>query len=297
MGEIDFESYRLFCIVAECESFSKASEKLYISQPAVTQSIRKLEKNLKGKLFIRTAKGVKLTDEGRRLYNYIKPSIDTMNNAENKFSQYINLEEGEIKIKTGSALGNIGVYDSIIKFANKYPNIRINVSGGYVKDSIEQLAMGEVDLVAVNLPYECDKSNVQIIECKEVEDCFYVSKGYYAKIKDKNKVKELLKTELIAPSEKSTTGKILKIFCDRNNIEYIPKFIITSTNARKFFVLSGLGIGFGIKGNIKKELENGDLIELKISSKPLMRRVGVAVQTNEMLNNATIKLVEIMKDM
>ena len=63
MGEIDFEAYRLFCVVAECGSFSKASEKLYISQPAVTQAIRKLEENLKGKLFFRTPKGVKLTDE------------------------------------------------------------------------------------------------------------------------------------------------------------------------------------------------------------------------------------------
>ncbi len=293
--EIDFELYRVFCIVAECGNFSKAAEKLYISQPAVTQSIKKLEENLKGKLFFRTSKGVNLTDEGKRFYQYIKNSVDIMNNAENKFSQYINLEEGDIKIKTGSALGNVGIYDAIIKFAKRYPKIRVSVSGGYVKDSIEALSKGEVDLVAVNLPFECDKTNVQIIECKEIEDCFYTSREYYKKMRNRN-IKDLIKTELIAPSESSTTGKILDKYCLKNKIDYVPKFIMTSTNARKYFVLKGLGIGFGIKDNIKKELESGELIELKVSGKPLTRSIGIAVQSEELLNSATIKLVEIMKE-
>ncbi len=295
--EIDFELYRVFCIVAECGNFSKAAEKLYISQPAVTQSIKKLEEYLKGKLFFRTSKGVNLTDEGKKFYQYIKNSVDIMNNAENKFSQYINLEEGDIKIKTGSALGNVGIYDAIIKFAKRYPKIRVFVSGGYVKDSIEALSKGEVDLVAVNLPFECDKTNVQIIECKEVEDCFYTSREYYEKIKDRKNINDLIKTELIAPFESSTTGKILDEYCLKNKIDYVPKFIMTSTNARKYFVLKGLGIGFGIKDNIKKELESGELIELKVSDKPLIRGIGIAVQSEELLNSATIKLIEIMKEM
>ncbi len=295
--EIDFELYRVFCIVAECGNFSKAAEKLYISQPAVTQSIKKLEEALKGRLFFRTAKGVKLTDEGKRFYQYIKASVETMNNAEKKFSQYINLEEGDIKIKTGSALGNVEIYDAIIEFAKKYPKIRVHVSGGYVKDSIEALSRGEVDLVAVNLPIECDKSNIQIIKCKEIEDCFYTSKEFYNNIKDKKHIKDLIKTELIAPSENSTTGKILDEFCVKNKIEYVPKFVMTSTNARKYFVLKGLGIGFGIKDNIKNELETGELVELKVVSKPLIRNIGIAVQSDEILNSATIKLIEIIKKM
>lgn len=294
--EIDFELYRVFCIVAECGNLSKAAEKLYISQPAVTQSIKKLEENLKGKLFFRTSKGVNLTDEGKKFYQYIKNSVDVMNNAENKFSQYINLEEGDIKIKTGSALGNVGIYDAIIKFAKRYPKIRVFVSGGYVKDSIEALSKGEVDLVAVNLPFECDKTNVQIIECKEVEDCFYTSREYYEKIKNRKNINDLIKAELIAPAKSSTTGKILDEYCLKNEIDYAPKFVMTSTNARKYFVLKGLGIGFGIKDNIKRELESGELIELKVSDKPLIRSIGIAVQSEELLNNATIKLIEIMKE-
>ena len=293
--EIDFESYKIFCVVAECESFSKAAEKLYVSQPAVTQSIRKLEKNLKGRLFFRTPKGVKLTDEGKHLYQYIKTSVDIMNNAENKFSQFINLEEGNIKVKTGSALGNVRIYEAVIEFSKKYPKIKVEISGGYIKDSIEQLSKGEVDLVAVNLPLEYEDSNIQIIECGKIEDCFYVSKDY-KEIKTRKQARELLKTELIAPAEKSTTGKILKQYCKQYSIEYDPKFVMTSTNARKYFTMKGLGIGFGIKENVKEELENGELVEVKVLNKPLIRNFGVAVQKKELLNNATLKLIDIIKN-
>lgn len=295
--EIDFELYRVFCIVAECGNFSKAAEKLYISQPAVTQSIKKLEDLLKGNLFYRTNKGVALTDEGKRFYNYLKTSVDIMNNAENKFSQYINLEEGEIKIKTGSALGNVGIYDAIIEFSKKYPKVKISVSGGYVMDSIEELSRGAVDLVAVNLPFKCDKSNIQIIECKDIEDCFYVSKVYFEEnVKGKKDLLELIKTDLVAPSQKSTTGKILNDILKGKDIDYTPKFIITSTNARKYFVSKGLGIGFGIKDSIKDELDTGAFIELKVFEKPLLRSFGVVTQSNDMISNATLKLVEFMKE-
>lgn len=298
MTDIDFESYRLFCVVAECESFSKAAEKLYVSQPAVTQAIRKLEENLKGKLFFRTTKGVKLTDEGKRLYRYIKTSVDIMNNAENKFSQYINLEEGDIRIKTGSALGSAGIYDAIIEFSKKYPKIKVHISVGYIQESIDELSKGKIDLIAVDLPYECDKSTIQIIKCKEIEECFYASKEYYEKIKNKNNIKELIKTELIAPANNiSVAGKVLDEFCRKNKINYEPKFVITSTHAQKYFVLQGLGIGFGIKDTIKKELETGELVEIKISNKPLVRSIGVAIQSEEIVNNATLKLVEIIKNM
>ena len=294
--EIDFEAYRIFCIVAECESFSKAAEKLYISQPAITQTIKKLEENLKGRLFFRNPKGVKLTDEGMHLYQYIKTSVDIMNNAKNKFSQFINLEEGNIKIKTGSALGNVAIYDAIIEFSKKYPKIKVEVSGGYINDSMDLLSKGEVDLVAVNLPFEYDEASIQIIDCGKIEDCFYVAKDYYNNIKSNKQIKELLKTDLIAPSGKSTTGKILKNFCEKNDIKYEPKFVMTSTNSRKYFTMQGLGIGFGIKENVKEELERGELVEIKVSNKPLIRSFGVAVQKKELLNNATLKLIDIIKN-
>lgn len=97
---IDVEFYKVFCIVAESGTFSKAAEKLYISQPAITQTIKKLEEQIGGQLFYRNNSGVELTEEGKKLYTYIKDSIEIISNASDKFKQYKNLEEGIIRIKT-----------------------------------------------------------------------------------------------------------------------------------------------------------------------------------------------------
>ena len=101
---IDFELYRIFYVVANHCNITKASEELSISQPAISKSIKNLEEQLGGQLFVRTKRGVVLTEEGKEFYNYIKQAIEYINNAENKFTDLINLETGCIKIGISTTL-------------------------------------------------------------------------------------------------------------------------------------------------------------------------------------------------
>ena len=101
---VDLELYRVFCEVVKYKNISKAAESMYISQSAVTQSIQKLETILGGKVFYRNKTGVELTEEGKNLYEYVKNSIETMNNAENIFSKYITLEKGKVRIGGNNSL-------------------------------------------------------------------------------------------------------------------------------------------------------------------------------------------------
>ena len=93
----DFELYWVFCEVVKYKNISKTAESMYISQSAITQSIQKLENLLGGKVFYRNKNGVELTEEGKSLYEYIKDSIEKINNAENLFSKYNDLEKGKIR--------------------------------------------------------------------------------------------------------------------------------------------------------------------------------------------------------
>lgn len=95
---INLEHYKYFYFVATCGSISGAAESLCISQPAVSQALKILEKNLGGRLFIRTAKGVKLTSEGETLFSYVKASYENLIKGEEAFKKLINLDNGEIKI-------------------------------------------------------------------------------------------------------------------------------------------------------------------------------------------------------
>ena len=153
----DLELYRVFCEVVKYKNISKTAESMYISQSAITQSIQKLENILGGKVFYRNKTGVELTEEGKNLYEYIKDSIETMSNAENIFSKYINLDKGKIRIGGGNSLLGSLIFEPIINFVKVYPNINISIGSGITDNLMQKLANGELDIVALNLPYNNKK--------------------------------------------------------------------------------------------------------------------------------------------
>ena len=125
---IDLELYRVFYIVAKNKHMTKASEELHISQPAISQSIKKLENQLGGSLFLRSNKGMELTEEGKMFYEYIKGALELINNAENEFTSFKDLSKGEIKIGCSTTLTKLILIDAIKKFHDEYPNININIT-------------------------------------------------------------------------------------------------------------------------------------------------------------------------
>ena len=103
---------------------------LNISQPAISKSIKNLENRLGGSLFIRTKKGVVLTEEGKELYYYIKQAIEFINNGENKFTDLINLKTGCIKIGTSTTIAKEFLLPYLEIFHEKYPSIDIKIITG-----------------------------------------------------------------------------------------------------------------------------------------------------------------------
>ena len=101
---ISFEYYRIFYVVAKTGNITKAANELMISQPAISKCIKHLEAQLGGLLFVRTKRGVLLTEEGKAFFHYIKHAVEYINNAESKFSEMIRLEAGTIRIGAGSTL-------------------------------------------------------------------------------------------------------------------------------------------------------------------------------------------------
>lgn len=150
---VDLELYRVFCEVVKYKNISKAAESMYISQSAVTQSIQKLETILGGKVFYRNKTGVELTEEGKNLYEYVKNSIETMNNAENIFSKYITLEKGKVRIGGNNSLITSLIVSPLLDFIKKYPDIEIYVTTGSTSELMQKLVNGELDLVVLSLPY------------------------------------------------------------------------------------------------------------------------------------------------
>ncbi len=288
----DLELYKVFCEVVKHKNISKTAENMYISQSAITQSIQKLENILGGKVFYRNKNGVELTEEGKNLYEYIKDSIETMNNAENIFSKYINLEKGKIRIGGGNSLVASLIMEPFIEFVKSYPDIEISISSGITDKLMQKLANGELDIVVLNLPYTNKKySNVEITPLKKASYCFFASKKY-AKEHPIKTSKDLEEAILILPKELSIKREILNEYCKNVNLQLNSKYEVSSSSIMKNIVLNDIGIGFTNTENIKEIADKITIIK-KIDN--MSSEYGIATLKKNMCNKATIELTEKIK--
>lgn len=288
----DLELYRVFCEVVKYKNISKTAENMYISQSAITQSIQKLENVLGGKVFYRNKNGVELTEEGKNLYEYIKDSIETMSNAENIFSKYINLEKGKIRIGGGNSLISSLILEPLVAFIKRYPDINISISSGITDSLMQKLANGELDIVVLNLPYKNKKySNIEIMPLKESSYCFFASKQYIKEHPIKN-IKEIENYTLILPKAPSSKEKILDDYCNKENISLTANYEVSSSSVMKRLVLNNIGIGFTNTENIKEISDNVKIIK-KIEMDTA--KEGIATLKKNMSNKATLELVKEIK--
>lgn len=152
-------------------SISKAANFLYISQPAITKSIKKLEQELGITLFYRTPKGVTLTDGGKIFFEYIKNGVESFMNGEHKLTALNNLETGSLRIGASTTVTKYYLLPYIEKFHKSYPKINISITNHLTNTMISLLKKGSLDFLIVNLPMKLDNS-LNVIPCAELHDCF-----------------------------------------------------------------------------------------------------------------------------
>lgn len=291
---INFELYRIFYTVAKNQNITKASQELNISQPAISKSIKNLEEQLGGQLFIRTKRGVVLTEEGKEFYNYIKQAIENINNAENKFTELINLETGCIKIGITTTLTKQFLLPYLETFHKLYPNIKIQIITSISSDLYTKLKNGSVDLIIVNLINDNYDKEFNIIKCKQITDIFIVNNTYQDLINKQISIKELNKYPLILQSKESNTRILLDNFAKEYNTILKPNIELASYSLIVDFTKIGLGIGYTTKDYIKEELKNKTLYEIKLKEKIPNKYIGIVTSKNHLPNFSSKKLIEII---
>lgn len=291
---IDFELYRIFYCVANNGNITKASEELNISQPAISKSIKNLEEQLGGQLFIRTKRGVILTEEGKEFYNYIKQAIEYINNAENKFTDLINLETGSIKIGISTTLTKEFLLPYLEKFHSLYPKIDIQIATNLTSELFLKLKNGLIDIVILNLNEKNYGNDIEIIKCRKINDCFVVNSNYKELLNKEISIKELNNYPLILQAKGSNTREFLDNFAKANNVILKPNIELASYTLVVEFAKIGWGIGYATKDYIKKQLNNKELFELKLKEKIPSRYIGIALSKSHIPNFSTKKLIEII---
>ena len=291
---IDFELYRIFYVVANNGNITKASEELMISQPAISKSIKSLEDSLGGQLFIRTKRGVILTNEGREFYNYIKYAMEYISNAENKFTELINLESGIIKIGISTTLTKEFLIPFLEEFHKMYPKINIQIITYSSNELITKLKNGLIDMTIMNLTNANFGNDIEIIKCKEVHDVFVVNDSYKDLHDKKLSLIDINNYPLILQSKGSNTRAFIDDVCKSYGVILKPNFELASYSLVVEFTKIGLGIGYVTYEYITEELKKGTLKMLNIKETIPKRYIGIAVSKNHIPNFSTKKLIEII---
>lgn len=291
---INLEYYKIFYEVAKEQNITKASENLNISQPAISKTIKLLEEKLGGTLFVRTKKGVILTEEGKEFYSYINKAMEYINSAENKFSDLINLETGVIKIGINSTLTKEFLLPYLEKFNKLYPKIDIQITNGMTLHLINELKNGLIDIVFLNLNDKDYGNDIDIIKCKKIHDVFIASKKY-SELNDKViSLNELKNYPLIFQAKGSNTRNFLDNFLKEKNITLKPNIELASYSLVTEFCKAGFGIGYAVKEFIQKDLNEGKIFSLKIKETIPERYIGFAISNKHLPSFSTKKLIEII---
>ncbi len=274
---IDLELYRIFYVVAKNKHMTRASEELFISQPAISQAIKKLESQLGGTLFLRSNKGMELTEEGKMLYSYIKDAIELINNAEADFTSFKDLDKGEIKIGISTTLTKLVLMDTIKNFHKDYPNIDIKITNELTSNLIEDLKRGKLDFVIYN-EGDINETGVDTKIISKLKEGFIYNPTYY---KDEiSSFKDLHKYPLILQKSESNSRRKLDSYLLDNKIILKPKMEVVSQDLVLEFTNAGLGIGYTLIDLAKRNYP--DLKELNINKK--LPSINVLLATNKGIN-------------
>lgn len=255
--------YKNFYEVAKLGSLSLASKKMFISQPAISRSIKKLEEELDVVLFYRTINGMNLTPKGKELYRYVEEAYNIIKTAERSMMETNNLYKGKLIIGIPSHIASFYLFKKIKKFHEDYPKIEISIISRSTADLIKRLENHELDFAIDASPLNVDTQIFQVEKLIDINYCFASLKKYdYSKTIIK--IKDLENYPLILPVDHSYNRKRLNsllINCD----VFLKNIIsIETTEMLKESILQGLGIGYILKNAVENEIKNGILEEIKI---------------------------------
>lgn len=290
---IDFELYRIFYVVANHGNITKASEEFFISQPAISKAIKNLEDQLGGQLFIRTKRGVILTEEGKEFYNYIKQAMEYIHRAENKFSDLMKLDVGSIRIGVSTTLVKEFLLPYLEEFHNRYPKISIEIVTDLASVLIPKLRNGLIDIIIINLNGKEDFDDIEFINCREIHDAFIVGKKYEDLSKKKLSFSELNNYPMILQSKTANTRKFLDDVALKYNVVLRPNVELASYSLVVQFAKIGMGIGYATIEYIQDELDNKELFMLDVEDIP-SRFIAIGLCKNTVPNFSTKKLIEII---
>jgi DNA-binding transcriptional LysR family regulator len=287
---------KVFCTVAETKSFSKTSEIIHLTQPAVSLQIQALEEKYETKLFDRSSSTVTLTPTGEVLYKYSKEILTLYASAEKAIGKHTGLLKGSLTVGAGSNIGNYILPSVITDFKNIHSKIKIYLIVGNSKRVIELLNSGNIDIGL--LEGDVSKQKMPVKKLLSDELLLIVAPNHPWSRKKEVSISDLVKEPFLFREAGSGTRQIIEKFLNRYGItvnDMKISAILGSTEAIKDAVENGLGVSIISRWAARKESKYGTLRLLSLKEDKITRDFSLIVNKNSVKSNALEEFVSFLK--
>lgn len=291
----NLEYYKIFYYVVKYGGFTKAAEKLCITQPAVSQSMKHLEEALSTALFYRTPKGMRLTREGEELYSYVKQGYEYLVLGEEKIKEMQDLSHGEIRIGASDMTLQFFLLPYLEKFHQQYPKVKIGVTNGPTPDTIGQLLSNNIDFGVISTPFS-EREEIEFWPVSQIEDVV-VAGSRFCSLKNRTFSYSILQElPLICLEENTSSRRFIDQYMEENDVVLKPEIELATSDMIVQFVLRNLGIGIVMKDFVKSYLEEKKLFELQFEHPFPKRKIGIIQKKKHPLSAAAQKFLSNIND-
>lgn len=291
---VKLELYRVFKEVAEAGNITAAAQTLFISQSAVSQSIKQLEAELQTRLFARNSRGVTLTADGRMLYEYVRSAMGLLETGEEKLSQSRDLQMGHLTIGASDTVTSQFLLPYLDRFHRQYPTIHIQIISGRSHKVLGLLQSGKVDIAFASTPQE--GASLETFPCLATHSIFVAGAEYPCDFDHVYSLEEIARFPLILLERKASSRLYLEKYFLQHGLHLNPEIEL---GARSLLV-DLAAIGFGVAGVteefVRRELENGRLRKLRTSFDIPPRSVDLCVLRDVPLTSAAQRFSDFIRE-
>ena len=257
---VKLELYRVFKEVADSGNISVAAKNLYISQSAVSQSIKQLETALQARLFARNPRGVTLTGEGQMLYQYVRSALGLLATGEDKLTQAQQLLLGTLVIGASDTVTSFFLTPYLDAFHRKYPGIRLKIVSGRSAKVLSMLKSGAVDIAFASSPLD---STMECWPCFSTHSVFVAGHEYPCDFEHVYSYAEIAQFPLILLERKASSRVFLEQEFLKAGVSLTPEIELSSRSLLVSLSRIGLGVAGVTQEFVEKELESGEIRLLK----------------------------------
>ena len=291
---VKLELYRVFKEVAETGNISLAAKNLYISQSAVSQSIKQLETALQARLFSRSPRGVTLTGEGQMLYEYVRSALSLLSTGEDKLSQAQQLLLGTLTIGASDTVTSLFLTPYLEAFHRKHPGIRLKIVSGRSAKVLSLLKSGVVDIAFASSP--ADKTNLLDFPCFETHSVFVAGSNYPCDFDHVYTLQEITAFPLILLERKASSRVFLEQYFLKRGVTLTPEIELSSRSLLVDMAAIGLGVAGVTEEFVKRDLEHGSIQVLKTDFEIPSRTVDMCTLREVSPTAAASRFIEMVQE-